>query len=387
MLWRQVLSQSPVQQNELPAARDKRSPYARSLARLNEILRHGGSLSGHETNSAFLNLEGRSFADVAAVAGFDFADDARAVAVTDWDGDGDMDVWTTNRTAPRLRFLRNETPSHNRFLAVRLQGTTCNRDAIGARVVLERRGQRLAKSIRAGEGFLSQSTKTLHFGLGADDHAVDRLTIEWPDGNQQVFRNLPVNHVYALIQGDPVPYSEKRPVRPLAIRPGPLKTAEEDGGARIVLSDRVPVPRLRFIPFERGSSTLQLPDHEPNPLLLTLWASWCGSCFTELSQLAESHEQLRAAGVTVYALSVDAALQATQHGGQESTARRTSHAAAELARQQRYPFPVGSITKEALEPRAVVAPTAILALCRAASSTQLLAGRRTANRRDLPRTG
>ena len=66
----------------------------------------------------------------------DFPDDGRAISVTDWDNDGDLDLWITNRTAPRLRLMRNDTKEVNSFISLRLRGNgkTVNKDAIGARV-------------------------------------------------------------------------------------------------------------------------------------------------------------------------------------------------------------------------------------------------------------
>ena len=43
---------------------------------------------------------------------------ARAVAAADWDFDGDLDLWLTARTAPRLRFMQNRQSGTNRFVAV-----------------------------------------------------------------------------------------------------------------------------------------------------------------------------------------------------------------------------------------------------------------------------
>ena len=44
------------------------------------------------------------------------------VAVADFDGDGDPDICMTNRTAPRLRFLRNDLATGNRWISLRLEG-------------------------------------------------------------------------------------------------------------------------------------------------------------------------------------------------------------------------------------------------------------------------
>ena len=75
----------------------------------------GVSWSGRERNCAFLNTGRRRFANISAVSGFDFLDDGRGLALCDWDHDGDLDVWVTNRNAPRVRFLRNDVPAGRRF--------------------------------------------------------------------------------------------------------------------------------------------------------------------------------------------------------------------------------------------------------------------------------
>ena len=98
------------------------------------------------------------------------------MALVDWDHDGDVDLWLTNRTAPRVRFFRNDYPRRHHFLSVRLRGRSCNRDAIGARLELVMAGwgtKKRIKTIHAGDGFLGQSSKTVHFGLGAEDK-IDR---------------------------------------------------------------------------------------------------------------------------------------------------------------------------------------------------------------------
>ena len=96
--------------------------YRESIRRVDQLMDSGNSFSGREPNCAFLNLGDGTFATVSALSGFDFPDDARAIALSDWDGDGDLDAWITNRTAPMLRFLRNDTPSSKRSLLLRLEG-------------------------------------------------------------------------------------------------------------------------------------------------------------------------------------------------------------------------------------------------------------------------
>ena len=78
------------------------------------------------------------FANVSAVSGLDLIDDGRAAAVVDWDHDGDLDIWVSNRTGLQVRFLCNNLAGDHHFLAVRLEGrnVASKRDAIGARLEL-----------------------------------------------------------------------------------------------------------------------------------------------------------------------------------------------------------------------------------------------------------
>ena len=147
------------------------------------MLEQGRSLSGHERHCAFLNVGSQRFADVSAASGLDLLDDGRGVALADWDHDGRMDIWTTNRTAPWVRLLKNFSSDNNHFLAVKLEGVRCNRDAIGARLKLKLSGgepRSLYRSLRAGEGFVAQSTKWIVFGLGEDAN-IESLCVRWPN--------------------------------------------------------------------------------------------------------------------------------------------------------------------------------------------------------------
>ena len=119
---------------------------------LYSLVRQGRSWGGRDRNCAFLNLGSGRFADISSASGFDFPDDGRAVARVDWDQDGDLDLWVVNRNGPQLRLLVNEVNSGHHWLALRLvgNGTTTNRDAIGARVEVDIAGDDIAGDDIAG---------------------------------------------------------------------------------------------------------------------------------------------------------------------------------------------------------------------------------------------
>src|SRR3546814_20352921 len=62
-----------------------------------------------------------------------------------------------------------------------LEGTTSNRSAIGARVIVRWSGRQQVQEVSGGSGFSGQNQSWLHYGLGAAT-AVDSVTIAWPSG-------------------------------------------------------------------------------------------------------------------------------------------------------------------------------------------------------------
>jgi hypothetical protein len=48
------------------------------------------------------------------------------------------------------------------------------------------------RQVHAAGGYLAQSSKTLHFGLGNADN-IERVEIRWPDGLVQELDDVPVD--------------------------------------------------------------------------------------------------------------------------------------------------------------------------------------------------
>ncbi|MEE8142262.1 MAG: tetratricopeptide repeat protein, partial [Planctomycetota bacterium] len=271
-------------------------------AAIMNMLREGGSWSGRERNCAFLNTQDGCFADISALSGLNFLDDARVVARVDWDQDGDLDLWVTNRTGPRVRLLRNEGSPENQFLSVRLQGVTCNRDAIGARLELtlsSAPNARLLRTLRAGEGFLSQSSKWIHFGLG-DSKGIEKLQVLWPGARAEVFRGLKPGRRYLLVEGTGIAEEWALHRGKIRLHPGAANPRQLTMQARIVLAARPPMPNLSYSDFDGGATSLS--RYFGKPLLINLWASWCPPCVAELKEFTKQEKKLTAAGLSVLAL-------------------------------------------------------------------------------------
>ncbi len=117
-------------------------------------------------------------------SGFSVAGDAKALVYSDVDRNGSPDLWVAQNDGPLKLFVNR---SAARFLAVKLRGAKGNRDAVGAKVTLNIAGLKpQVREVAAGSGYLSQSTATLFFGLGAAGEFAEtgELDVRWPDGNR-----------------------------------------------------------------------------------------------------------------------------------------------------------------------------------------------------------
>ena len=305
------MSQGDSATTAAPADADPESDAAASL---HHWVRSGKSFSGHERKCCFLNLGGPGaprFADISAISGFDYPDDGRALCLTDWDHDGDVDLWMANRNGPQLRLLRNDAPQPGHFVAIKLQGRRANRDAIGARVEVHVTGSRepLIKTHRAGDGFLSQSGKWLHFGLGEATN-IEKVVVRWPGGVPEKFRDISPDRHYQLVQGAGRARIWRRP-KPATLAPAPQTPANSTESARIWLAARPPLPRLDYvgwaesarptIPSKAASNAIPL----DRPVVLNLWSASCKPCLDELHEWTQNSSALQQSGLTVFALCVD----------------------------------------------------------------------------------
>jgi len=128
------------------------------------------------------NERGRKFTDVSSNSGEVFHKRwaGRGLASGDIDNDGKVDVVITSNNGPAW-VLKNETPTDNHWLTLKLVGVKSNRDAIGAQVEIATESGKQYASVTTASSYQSSSDPRLHFGLGSAV-SVKSIRIRWPSG-------------------------------------------------------------------------------------------------------------------------------------------------------------------------------------------------------------
>ncbi|HSB15429.1 MAG TPA: ASPIC/UnbV domain-containing protein, partial [Bryobacteraceae bacterium] len=149
----------------------------------------------------FWNNHGKFFFDLAPWnTSLSVAHVSRGLAVSDYDHDGAADIAVMDLDGG-VRLLRNRIPQGN-WIEFRLHSRTAGGilgRGEGARLIAEAGGQTFRHSVTTAS-YLSQSSRTVHLGLGQAPR-VDALEVRWPDGSAQHFASLAPNQIWDLTQG------------------------------------------------------------------------------------------------------------------------------------------------------------------------------------------
>jgi hypothetical protein len=124
----------------------------------------------------------------------------RAMTSCDFNRDGSIDFLIGHVDKP-VAVLRNDTQSPGTWIQLELIGRRCERDAIGAKVVVHSGGESFNQWVTAGDGYLCSDEPVLDIGLGISTSPV-RVDVHWPGGGQQSFSDLLPGRRYLLVEGD-----------------------------------------------------------------------------------------------------------------------------------------------------------------------------------------
>jgi hypothetical protein len=168
---------------------------------------------GYWPNSLMMNNAGRDFENHTKAEGIEppmggrylpttianksASKSSRCAVTADFDGDGRLDLMVNNFN-DRPYYYRNNFPRRN-YIAFRLKGTRSNPDAVGAVVRVSVGEEIMTRQVHTAGGYLSQCSKTLHFGLG-NRSKIDRVEIHWPSGAKLDIEELDINALHDVTE-------------------------------------------------------------------------------------------------------------------------------------------------------------------------------------------
>lgn len=166
---------------------------------LDIMIFHGGLIHMvPQEHSLFRGLGNNKFADVSRTAGpvMDVKTVARGACFGDYDSDGNVDAFAVN-LGSRGTLFHNVSKNTGHWISIQLKGSKSNCDGIGAHLEVVAGSKKQIAERVAGSGYLSQDDARVHFGLGSAN-VIDKLTIRWPSGKEQVLEKVAVDRVLTV---------------------------------------------------------------------------------------------------------------------------------------------------------------------------------------------
>jgi tetratricopeptide (TPR) repeat protein len=129
----------------------------------------------------------------------------RGLAVADYDNDGAMDI-LISFLGEGVQLLRNEMQTGH-WLKLRLRSRLANGAPLGfgdgAKVIAHVGSEALRRTV-SSVSYLSQSSRTVHFGLG-DAAKVDQLEVRWLGGGTNFYDNVAADATWEITEGELTP--------------------------------------------------------------------------------------------------------------------------------------------------------------------------------------
>jgi hypothetical protein len=149
-------------------------------------------------NYVFENQGRLQFSNRSQAWGMDSKGISNGAAYADLDNDGDLDLVVSNMNEESQVYENKSNEIFRRnYLRIRFDGSSRNRDGIGAKITTFVHGQKQFMEHFLNRGYESTMDGVLHIGIDTA-RVIDSLEVIWPDGKYQLLTNVNANQVLTL---------------------------------------------------------------------------------------------------------------------------------------------------------------------------------------------
>lgn len=122
----------------------------------------------------------------------------RTVSRLDWNGDGLPDLCVLGLYTPVALLSNRSEVTDRQSLEIRLVGTKCDREAIGAKVSIRYDGEHQSQQLVAGDGYLTANERIISFGTPVNTNV--EVQVEWPNGATEQFNALATGQSVVIVE-------------------------------------------------------------------------------------------------------------------------------------------------------------------------------------------
>ncbi|MEC9306774.1 MAG: FG-GAP-like repeat-containing protein [Candidatus Neomarinimicrobiota bacterium] len=166
-----------------------------------DIYNNNETAFGGVINSLMINQGDQTFNMLNYESGDVINNNGYGSAFSDFDQDGDLDMILVGHpsSSGSINLLRNDSDPQN-WIMFKLSQLEQNIYGVGSTIELYHGNTRQLNFIGAGNGYCSQNTLNVHFGLGQET-IIDSVIVFWPDGISESFSGLVFNEINYLNRG------------------------------------------------------------------------------------------------------------------------------------------------------------------------------------------